>query len=180
MTAPARKLGSAPKLAIVAACVASVAGLQGCAEKPAAATARRPVYAFDQTGAARHCTVPLVKPVADRETGATISLENDGGWCAFSVQQDRAAYTTGLVTTRPQHGKVFVHSVGDETRIDYTPMPGFAGTDSFTVKLLPGDAAVAVAATVTPSPQAAAVAPVAAPEPKPAPPAKKKHPVARR
>jgi len=179
LTASARKPGSAPKLAIAAVCLVSVVGLQGCVEKPAA-TARLPVYAYDQTGAARHCTVPPVKPVADKQTDATISVENDGGWCAFSVQQGRAPYTVGLVTARPQHGKVFVHSVGDETRIDYTPAPSFAGADSFTVKLLPGDALVAVAATVTPSPQAAPPAPPPAPEPKAAAPAKKKRAAVRR
>ncbi len=159
------------------------AGLQGCVEKPSAPV-RLPVYAYDQTGAARSCTVPPVKPVAAQATDAAMSVENDGGWCAFSVQQGRAPYAAGLVTSRPKHGKVFVHSVGDETRVDYTPAPGFAGADSFTVKFLPGDALVAVAATVTLSPQAAAAAAAAAqpatPEPKAAPPAKRRRAAVRR
>ncbi len=173
MTASSRKLGSDAKLAVVAACLVSAAALPGCVERPAA-IARLPVYAYDQTGAARNCTIPPVKPVADKATDAAMSVENDGGWCAFSVQQGRAPYTAGLVTARPKHGKVFVHSVGDETRIDYTPAPGFAGADNFTVKMLPGDAVVEVAATVTPSPQAAAPARPLEPEPKAAAPVKKK------
>jgi len=172
LTASARQ----PKFAILAACVLGASALQGCVERPAA-TARLPVYAYDQTGAARNCTVPSVKPASGKATDAAISVENDGGWCAFSVQQGRAPYTVGLVTARPKHGKVFVHSVGDETRIDYTPAPAFAGADSFTVKLLPGDAVVEVAATVTPSAQAAAAPPPPEPEPKAAAPVKKKRPV---
>jgi hypothetical protein len=39
--------------------------------------------------------------------------------------------------------------VGDETRIDYTPDRRFAGSDAFTVKLIPGDATIKVAVTVT-------------------------------
>ena len=44
---------------------------------------------------------------------------------------------------------MLIHEVGDNTRIDYTPDRGFSGTDSFAVKLIPGDAKVIVAVTVT-------------------------------
>ena len=151
--------GSAPKLAIVAVCLAGA--LQGCVEKPATqARSRLPVYAFDESGAARSCTVSPVAPAAGKQADTTMTVANDGGWCAVSVQQDdKAPYTAGLVTSRPKHGKVYVHSVGDFTRIDYTPAPGFAGADTFSVKLLPGDSAIEVAATVT---AAGAAAPVPA------------------
>ena len=58
-------------------------------------------------------------------------------------------FDTGLLTGRPDNGKVLVRRVGDTTRIDYTPNARFTGTDSFAVKLIPGDSVVKVAVTVT-------------------------------
>jgi hypothetical protein len=148
LTRSTRTVGDAPKLAIAVICLAGA--LQGCVPKPAGqAGPRLPVYAFDQGGGARSCTVAPVSPVAGKQVEATMSVVNDGGWCAVTVQQeDKTPYTAGLVTARPKHGKVFVHSVGANTRIDYTPAAGFAGPDEFSIKLLPGDAVIAVAATV--------------------------------
>ena len=40
-------------------------------------------------------------------------------------------YSAGLLIAEPMHGKVLIHSVGDNTRIDYTPDVRFAGADSF-------------------------------------------------
>ena len=53
-------------------------------------------------------------------------------------------YDSSLLTARPSNGKVVVKRVGDVTRIDYTPNKGFVGTDSFSVKMIPGDATVQV------------------------------------
>jgi hypothetical protein len=41
-----------------------------------------------------------------------------------------------------------IHQVGDDTRIDYTPDRGFTGTDSFAVKLIPGNAVIRITVTV--------------------------------
>ena len=38
-----------------------------------------------------------------------------------------------------------MHKVGDVTRIDCTPDCGYTGTDSFTVKLIPGDSSISFA-----------------------------------
>lgn len=127
---------------------------QGCAPKPPPRPPTRQ-YAVDQTGGAKACTVPKVSPAAGKETAVPMSVGNDGGWCAISVTQpgskssEPTPYRVGLLTGRPAHGKVYVHTVGDDTRIDYTPAPGFAGSDSFTVKLVPGDAVLKVDVTVT-------------------------------
>ncbi len=45
---------------------------------------------------------------------------------------------------------MLIHTVGNDTRIDYTPSPRYAGADAFSVRLLPGDATIRVNATVTP------------------------------
>jgi hypothetical protein len=121
--------------------------LQGCGT-PAPPGSRLRVYAADLTGAAKSCAAPRIMPTTGKATAVTISLGNDGGWCGVSAQQSGAKpFEAGLLTGRPNHGTVLIHEVGDETRIDYTPDRGFAGSDSFAVKLLPGD--VPVEATVT-------------------------------
>ena len=151
--------------ALGAGMVATLA-LQACAPRtPAVAHVPHPVYAIDQAGAAHTCAVTPLTPAlaAGKESAATMTLSNDGGWCAISVHQDGPEpFTAGLLTARPGHGKVFVHSVGDETRIDYTPEPTFGGTDSFVVRLVPGDAVIRIADTVAAPP---APPPVVTPPP---------------
>jgi hypothetical protein len=132
--------------------VAVAALLQGCAQQqqagaPLASGAR--LYAADQEGAARSCTAKAPALADGRETAATMAVGNDGGWCAISVDRNGAPYSAGLLMGRPAHGKVLIHTVGDATRIDYTPAPGYAGADSFTAQLLPGQALLRVAVTVT-------------------------------
>jgi len=121
--------------------------LQGCAQPPAASTTR--VFASDLAGAARSCTVPKVTPAAGQQTPVTMTLTNDGGWCAVTVDNGGKPFSAGLIATEPAHGKVLVHSVGDTTRIDYTPDVQYAGADSFTVRLIPGDATIATSVTVS-------------------------------
>jgi hypothetical protein len=125
--------------------------LQGCSETPAGPKAPKlRVYAADVTGAAKLCQVPSASPAAGKATGAAIKVGNDGGWCGLAVHQDGPKpFDAGLLTERPSHGSVTIHEVGDDTRIDYVPDRSYAGTDSFAVKLLPGNAVLQVAVTVT-------------------------------
>lgn len=127
---------------------------QSCARPPARAPARQ--YAVDQAGAAKSCTVPKVTPAGGKETPVPMTVGNDGGWCAISLTEPASPkdagpnpYKAGLLTSRPAHGKVYVHTVGDATRIDYRPAPGYAGPDSFAVTLVPGDATLRADVTVT-------------------------------
>ncbi|MBO0709656.1 MAG: hypothetical protein J2P47_00085 [Acetobacteraceae bacterium] len=129
------------------AAIGIAALLEGCAPQPRPSTTR--LFAVDQRGAARSCTVPRVTAVAGREVPVTMAVGNDGGWCAITVDSGGRSFSHGLVTARAQNGSVFIHSVGDATRIDYTPDRGFAGTDSFTVKLRPGDAILRASVAVT-------------------------------
>lgn len=126
--------------------------LQACAEKPApAVSAPQPrLFASDFQGAAKNCAAPKVTPEPGKVVQAAMKVGNDGGWCAMSVNHGGEPYATGLLTQRPVHGKVYIHPVGNDTRIDYTPDAGFSGDDSFVVTLLPGRPAIDVAATVTP------------------------------
>ncbi len=123
--------------------------LQGCAQRPPPGPAAR-VFAADMTGAARVCTAPPVNPAPGRTIDAAIKLGNDGGWCAITVNNNGRPFDAGLLLAEPQHGKVLIHSVGNDTRIDYTPAVHYAGPDAFTVRLLPSDASIRVAASVSP------------------------------
>ena len=123
--------------------------LQGCAPKAPSKPAPR-LYEADMKGGAKTCQTPKPDLVAGKVVEASMKVSSDRGWCGLPVDNAGQPYDVGLLTGRPDHGKVFVHRVGNDTRIDYTPEFGFAGTDGFTVRMLPGDAGVRVAVTVVP------------------------------
>ena len=79
-----------------------------------------------------------------------MKLGNDGGWCAITVNNNGKPFDAGLLATPPAHGKALIHTVGNDTRIDYTPAARYVGADAFTVRLIPGDATLRVTVTVTP------------------------------
>jgi hypothetical protein len=125
--------------------------LQGCAEKPPAPPPPRQharLFASDFEGGAKSCTVPTLKLEAGKEVEASMQVGNDGGWCGIAVAQDDKPYDTGLLTQAPEHGTVYIHPVGDDTRIDYTPEHNFSGADLFVVRLLPGSPVLRVNVTV--------------------------------
>ena len=124
--------------------------LQGCAEKPAApAASQTRVFASDLAGGAKQCEAPKPALADGKATQVAVQVVNDGGWCGITVQHNGGPYDAGLLTEAPAHGKVYIHPVGDFTRIDYTPEAGFAGADNFTVELLPGHATIRASVTVT-------------------------------
>jgi len=129
--------------------------LQACSQPPKPVPGAR-VYAADVNGGAKICEVARVKPVGGQVTETGIKVGNDGGWCGLSVRQpDSKPYGAGLLASRPAHGSILIHQVGDDTRIDYTPDRTFTGSDSFSVQLVPGDATVHIAVTVAPPEPAA-------------------------
>ena len=69
-------------------------------------------------------------PQAGQAVDVALKMSNDNGWCAVSVSRGGGAYDAGLLTERPSHGRVSIKTVGDATRIDYTPHAGFAGADA--------------------------------------------------
>jgi hypothetical protein len=122
--------------------------LQACAQQGPATGTR--IFASDMAGAAKVCTVPKVTPAAGQQTQVAMQVGNDRGWCAITVNNGGKPYAAGLLTTAPAHGKVLIHSVGDNTRIDYTPDAQYRGADSFAVRLIPGDATISATVTVAP------------------------------
>lgn len=107
------------------------------------------MFSADMVGGAKQCTAstPALKPA--QTATATMRVGNDGGWCAIRVQQDGKPYEAGLLTQPAEHGTVFIHPVGDDTRIDYTPALGYVGQDSFVVQLIPGNPSIRVTVAVT-------------------------------
>jgi hypothetical protein len=145
MTGNVKWLGSLPTMTILAV-------LAGCAKPPPPVVSTTRVYAVDQQGAAKTCKVSDVAAAPGKQVPVEMAVGNDGGWCALSLSApDHSPYGAGLLTDRAAHGTVYIHTVGDDTRIDYTPDHGYAGTDKFTVTLLPGEVALAFSVTVTQS-----------------------------
>jgi hypothetical protein len=107
------------------------------------------MFQADLVGSAKSCTVPQVTPAAGAETPVTINVGNDGGWCAITVNNGGKPFDAGLVLTEPAHGKVYIHTVGDDTRIDYTPDSRFTGSDAFAVRLIPGAAVLRASVSVS-------------------------------
>ena len=143
--APLCRRGYAPWLALVV-----TAGLlQACAPEQSVRGSRNRVFAVDLSGAAKVCQVPKVSPTDGQTTEVPMGLGNDGGWCGLTLQRGDGPFDAGLLMARPAHGTVLIHKVGDFTRVDYTPDRGFTGSDSFTVKLVPGGAGIKVNVTVT-------------------------------
>jgi hypothetical protein len=128
-------------------CLAAAAlTIQGCAPKPATWNG---IYAIDAAGGAKTCVAPPVA-MPDGQAGVIqVQVSNEGGWCGETINHNGVAYDSYMLVSRPSHGRVFAHHVGNNTRIDYTPDPGYVGTDSFAIRLIPGNAVFGAAVTVT-------------------------------
>ena len=155
---------------LIAALAAAIA-LAGCAAKKPA----EPEFVELQTeDTATTCTPSAVD--LGSATPATITMTNDG-WCGVSTtEKDGQPFVLGLVKARPAHGRVYIRPVNKQTRVEYTPNPGYVGSDAFTVALRPrtpdaADNTLRVDVNVTPGEQQP-VAAAPAPTPKPATPAR--------
>lgn len=141
-------LPTAHRVKFAAACL-GVLAFAGCQE-PGVTPRGTPIYAVDVNGGAKSCTTSSADISDGKSATATMTVGNDGGWCGVTVAQSgRKPFAAGLVQTRAKNGQLNVHSVGDNTRVDYIPDPGFAGADSFAVRLLPGNPVLTVNVTVT-------------------------------
>lgn len=102
---------------------------------------------------AAHCSVAPFK-VADGGTATvTMSVSNEGGYCAATLTTAAgAAFDAPLVPAMPAHGTPRVVKYNGQTSVEYTPNTGYVGTDSFVVRLIikgkPTDTTLNVAVTV--------------------------------
>ena len=126
--------------------LAAAALLTGCMRQ----TGWNGVFAVDLAGGAKTCVAPTMSPPDGKTVLAQIQVSNEGRWCGVTLDRGGVAYDSYVIVSRPNHGRIFAHRVGGATRIDYTPDGGFVGTDSFAVRLIPGEAVFQGAVTVTP------------------------------
>lgn len=148
------------QLKLLASLAAAIV-LSGCAKEAPPVTQVAPDLRND--GIAKTCT-PSTVDLATKAP-ATIAMSNDG-WCGVFVADAGQPFLLGLVRTRPAHGRVYIQPVNGQTRVEYTPNPGYAGADTFAVALRPKAAGAAesmlqVNVTVSQGERPAVVAPVA-------------------
>ena len=81
-----------------------------------------------------------------------MTVTNDGPACTFTlINPDLQIFNTAaLITSQSSHGQADTGLVagGTQAVVSYTPQPGYAGPDRFTVTLEPADRAVRVNVTV--------------------------------
>jgi len=118
---------------------------QGCAPQ----ASWNGVFKMDLAGAARVCVAATASPPDGQTSVVQMQVSNEGGWCGVNATRGGVPFESYLLAARPAHGKIYAHRVGGYTRIDYTPDTGFAGTDTFAVRLIPGNAAIQGAVSVT-------------------------------
>ena len=119
--------------------------LAGCAQQ----AVWNGIFAVDAAGGAKTCVAQPASPPDGQVVLDQMQVSDEGGWCGIIATHGGQAFDSYLLVTRPTHGKVFAHRVGTKTRIDYTPDSGFTGTDSFAIRMIPGDAMIEGAVTVT-------------------------------
>jgi hypothetical protein len=120
----------------VPAALVGMALLQGCARKPTIVEAAPPAPDLYGRVPARACEVTPIVLRDGGESSTTMTVTNDGGYCAAALADGAGhPFEVGLVTAPPVHGKPLIHTVGGKTDIDYIPTRGFVGSDSFIVRL---------------------------------------------
>jgi hypothetical protein len=108
------------------------------------------IFQTDMVGGARVCQTQPASPADGQNIQVPMQVSNEGGWCGIALQRGGVPFDSYLMVSRAQHGRVFAHRVGGNTRVDYTPDKGFVGADTFTIRMIPGDATVKAAVNVTP------------------------------
>lgn len=126
----------------------SVLALAGCAQKPVVQRVVPPnPFGYEKTSAVCHSSP--VTTAANGTMTVAMSVRSDDGLCALSVQQPgNVNYASFGVMPAPQHGKAFLYNYDNATYVTYTPSTAYAGSDSFTVLLIPGGGKPRTALTV--------------------------------
>ncbi len=138
---PSRQLAAA--LCLPALCLA------GCVQQHPASMAAASSYSADLVGRAANCTAPPVVVADGHDAAGTINT-GGGGWCGIPVTRDGKPVGAALLTQPARSGSVYVHTVGSETRVDYTPYSGKVA-DGFTIKFIPGDETMRVTVNAPPA-----------------------------
>lgn len=66
-----------------------------------------------------------------------MSVSNEGGYCAATLTAASGKpFDAPLLHQPPHHGSARVVKYNGRTSVEYTPVAGYAGTDSFEVRLI--------------------------------------------
>ena len=124
--------------ALLLAALFAASALSGC-QKPLQPIAEAPPALPPHLGPppAAQCTVAPFK-VEDGGTAAiSMTVSNDGGYCAAALTSAGGQpFDAPLVPIKPQHGDETVVRYNGKTSIEYSARAGYAGHDSFVVKLI--------------------------------------------
>lgn len=88
----------------------------------------------------------------DRTPVATITMNNDGGWCWMNSTESQWGRVYGpwlTVLRQPEFGTLQIDVTEADTRVAYRPNPGFVGTDAFKTRSQELNYEVEYRATVT-------------------------------
>ena len=130
-----------------------LAACQPKAPPPAAALPPLPPHAGPPPAATCQVTPFTVSDGGTATVAVTVS--NEGGYCAAKLTASSGKpFDAPLVTAMPLHGTPYVTKYNGQTSVEYTPETGFAGHDSFVVKLIlrgkPGYTTLNMSVTVQP------------------------------
>ena len=122
--------------------------LSACAQKPIIQRIVPPnPFGYQKVSAV--CHVGPVQKAANGALSATMTVRSDDGLCALPVRTAaNTNYASFGVSPAPKHGKAFLYNYDDATYVNYTPSTAYAGTDSFTAILIPGNGQPRVSLTV--------------------------------
>lgn len=110
----------------------------GC-QKPPAPVAEAPPPLPPHLGPppAAICNVAPFKVADGGTTPVSMTISNDGGYCAASLTAASGQpFDAGLVPAKPLHGDETVVRYNQKTSIEYAAKRGYAGHDGFTVHLI--------------------------------------------
>ena len=147
--------------------------LGGCAQ-----VAPRPTVSPNPFGYLKRSAVCSTGPINTTAAGLLVAIKtrSDDGLCSVGLSEPKGgAYASFLLSTLPMHGNSFIYNYDDHTIVNYTAATAYAGTDSFTVSLIPTARGPRVPLTVDVAVDATGVKPPPPPPPPtPAPAAKPK------
>ncbi len=113
--------------------------LSGCAKPPApvAEAPPPPLPLHRGPPLAALCTVAPFHVTDGGTAAVSMTVSNDGGYCAATLMAGNGQpYDAPLVPARPLHGDETVVRYNGKTSVEYAATPGYAGPDSFTVRLI--------------------------------------------
>ncbi|WP_040509722.1 hypothetical protein [Gluconobacter morbifer] len=146
--------------------------LSGCAQKPIVQRSVAPnPFGYQKVSAV--CRVSPVTRAPDGTMHVNMTVRSDDGLCSIAVQKPLpmgGSYTSFGVDPAPEHGKAFLYNYDGHTYVNYTPATAYAGTDTFTAELIPGNGGKREHLVITATVDATGVvvarpAPVATPAP---------------